>query len=109
MDIIDRLETMLADGQDSALLRFSLGSAYLNAGAYVSAIKHLSHSIELDKNYSAAWKLYGKALDNNGQINDAISAYESGIVIAEKNGNIQAAKEMKVFLTRLRQGLRAED
>lgn len=108
MDIIDRLETMLADGQNNALLRFSLGSAYLHAGAYASAIKHLSRAIELDKSYSAAWKLYGKALQKNGQINDAISVYESGIAIAEKNGDIQAAKEMKVFLKRLKQGLRTK-
>ena len=108
MDSIEHFETMLADGQDSALLRFGLGNAYLNAGAYTSAIKHLLQAIELDKNYSAAWKLYGKALDKNGQINDAIAVYESGIAIAEKNSDIQAAKEMKVFLKRLKRGLRAE-
>ena len=101
MDIIERFESMLADGQDSTLLRFSLGGAYLKAGHYASAIDHLSRALELDKNYSAAWKYYGMALDKNGQTDDAIAAYKSGIAIAEKNGDIQAAKEMKVFLKRL--------
>jgi Tfp pilus assembly protein PilF len=101
MDIIDRLESMLADGQDSAMLRFSLGSAYLKTGLYTTAIDHLLHALELDKNYSAAWKHYGKALEKNGQTDDAIAAYKSGIAIADKKGDIQAAKEMKVFLKRL--------
>ncbi len=32
---------------------------------------------------------------------DAISAFEKGIEVAEGRGDIQAAKEMKVFLKRL--------
>ncbi len=102
MGLIERFESMLADGQDSALLRFSLGGACLKAGFYARAIDHLLHALELDKNYSAAWKYYGMALDKNGQTEDAIAAYKSGIAIARKNGDIQAAKEMKVFLKRLK-------
>ncbi len=101
MDIIAHFESMLAEGQDSALLRFSLGGAYLKAGLYGSAIDHLLRALELDKNYSAAWKYYGMALEKNGQTDDAIAAYKSGIASAEKNGAVQAAREMKVFLKRL--------
>lgn len=104
MDLIKRLEAMLADGQDSALLRFSLGNAYLKSGDYPRAIAHLAQAIRLDRDYSAAWKFYADALNRNGQTEEAISAYESGIVIAEKKGDLQAAREMKVFLKRLRKG-----
>lgn len=93
---------MLAKERDNALIRYSLGNEYLRAKKFSEAIKHLHKAIELDHGYSAAWKLYGKALAENNQINDAIKAYEQGIAVAGKKGDIQAAKEMKVFLKRLK-------
>ena len=102
MDIIKNLETMIRNGQDNALLRYSLGNEYYRAKKYQLAILHLHKAIEFDSEYSAAWKLYGKALSANNQINDAIKVYEKGIAIAEKKGDIQAGKEMRVFLKRLK-------
>ncbi len=64
----------------------------------------------LDPGYSAAWKLYGKVLAEQGLTDEAIQAYEKGITLAESRGDIQAAKEMRVFLKRLRkEGSRASD
>jgi len=102
MDIIENLKTLLAQGQDNSVLHFSLGNAYLNEKKYPQAIKHFSRTLELNPEYSAAWKLYGKALAGNSQIDEAIIVYEKGISVAEKKGDIQAAKEMKVFLKRLK-------
>jgi hypothetical protein len=36
-----------------------------------------------------------------GHNHEAVDAYQQGIAIAEELGDIQAAKEMRVFLTRL--------
>lgn len=99
--IITNLLTMLDQAQDTALIRFSLGNAYLNSNDYEQAIKHLAQALKHDPDYSAAWKLYGKALAAAGRDNEAITAYKQGIQIAENKGDIQAAKEMKVFLKRL--------
>jgi Tfp pilus assembly protein PilF len=101
MNTIEKLKTLLAKGHENALLRFSLGSAYLKEKNYLQAIEHLSRAVELDPGYSAAWKLYGKALSGDGRIGESAAAYERGIAVAEKKGDIQAAKEMKVFLKRL--------
>ena len=92
---------MLARGQDSALLRFSLGNEYLAAGEPATAAEHLSEAVRLDPDYSAAWKLLGRALAEDGRSTDAIQTYEKGIAIATKNGDHQAAKEMRVFAKRL--------
>ena len=92
---------MLEQGQDSALLRFSLGNAYLNSKDYKQAIEHLAQALKHDSDYSAAWKLYGKALTSNGDNEEAINVYQQGIKIAEDKGDIQAAKEMRIFLKRL--------
>jgi predicted Zn-dependent protease len=54
-----------------------------------------------DAEYSAAWKLLGKALAEPGASVEAAEAYRSGIAAAERRGDKQAAKEMTVFLRRL--------
>lgn len=92
---------MLDRGQDSALLRFSLGSEYASAGEYGEAAEHLRRAVDLDRHYSAAWKMLGRSLANTGRENEAIAAFREGIASAEKKGDRQAAKEMTVFLRRL--------
>jgi predicted Zn-dependent protease len=101
MPTLEQLEAMLARGPDTALLRFSLGSEYLKTGEYERAIEHLARAVELDPSYSAAWKLLGKALAASHRPEEAARAYEKGIAAAEAKGDIQAAKEMRVFLKRL--------
>lgn len=103
-DIVERFEAMLAQGRDDALLRFGLGSEYLRRGEHEAAARHLARALEHDRAYSAAWKLYGKALAECGRADDAMDAYRSGIEAAEAKGDVQAAKEMRVFLRRLEKG-----
>lgn len=95
------LEAMLARGQDNALLRFSLGSAWLGQGEPARAAEHLARAVEHDPGYSAAWKLLGKALAATGDTAAAHAAYTRGIEVATAKGDLQAAKEMQVFLKRL--------
>ena len=103
--LIANLEKMLAAGKDTALLRFGLGNAYLDAGDAPAAVAHLQRATELKADYSAAWKLLGKALSAVGDRDAAIKAYDAGIAVAEKAGDKQAMKEMQVFRGRLeRQG-----
>lgn len=99
--MIEQLEALLAQGQDNALLRFGLGNGYLKAGAPASAVEHLRMAVRHDPHYSAAWKALGKALTEAGQPAEAVAAYEAGIRSAETKGDVQAAKEMRVFLKRL--------
>lgn len=101
MSAIDRLEKLLGDGKDSAMLRYGLGDAYLKADDPVAAAEHLRRAVEQDPGYSAAWKLLGKALTECGSGIEASEAYRRGIAAAEDRGDIQAAKEMRVFLKRL--------
>jgi Tfp pilus assembly protein PilF len=99
---IASLEKMLNGPRDGALLRFSLGNEYLKAGDPVAAGKYFQAAVALDPNYSAAWKALGKALVETGDPAGAVAAYEQGIAVAEARGDIQAAKEMKVFARRIR-------
>ncbi len=99
---ITNLERMLAAGKDSALLRFSLGNEHLKAADAQLAVVHLERAVALDPDYSAAWKLLGRALTECGRFDAALRAYQSGITVAERKGDKQAAKEMAVFAARIR-------
>jgi predicted Zn-dependent protease len=101
MDPARRFEALLASGKDSALLRFSLGMQYLAAGDPARAVAHLRRAVEQDPDYSAAWKLLGKALAESGDALGAVAAYRDGIAAAQRRGDKQAGKEMAVFLKRL--------
>ena len=98
---IEALQKMLDQGQDNLLLRFGLGQALLKDGQVTEAIIHLEKALEFDPAHSASLKLLGKAYATNGNSDKAIQIYSKGIELAEQKGDIQAAKEMKVFLKRL--------
>jgi len=99
-DLTDRLENMLAGGEDTAVLRFSLGNAYVDSKP-LRAVEHLRRAVEIDPGYSAAWKVLGRALANAGDTAAAVETYRKGIEVAEQRGDKQAAREMGVFLKRL--------
>lgn len=96
----DALERLLAGGQDTAVLRFSLGQAYLETDPTRAAL-HFRRATELQPDYSAAWKMLGKAYAATGALSLARDAFERGIAVATGRGDVQAAKEMQVFLKRL--------
>lgn len=108
MNPIENFERMLASGQDNALLRFSLGQAYFKVGDHTKATEHLSQAVTQDPTYSAAWKIYGKALTELGRMTEALEVYTKGIEAAKAKGDMQAAKEMKVFHKRLEKQRKVE-
>nr|WP_239537835.1 tetratricopeptide repeat protein [Dyella mobilis] len=87
--------------RDGALLRFSLGNALLEQGEHAAAMEEFRRAVAFDANYSAAWKLLGKACLASGDNDGAAQAWRSGIAVAQKRGDKQAEKEMTVFLRRL--------
>lgn len=109
MGMKDQLLRLLESGEDNALLRFSLGELHYKAGEYAEAARHLGEAVAHDPDYSAAWKLYGKALVDGGELTASIDTLEHGITVAEARGDNQAAREMQVFLKRARKRLGAGD
>jgi cytochrome c-type biogenesis protein CcmH/NrfG len=101
-DLIANLEALLAKGGDGAALRLALASRYLGAGDSASAVRHAEAAVQLDPEYSAGWKALGRALTAADRFADALTAYERGTAVAERRGDQQAAKEMRVFSARLK-------
>ena len=107
MALRENLQLMLERGQDSPLLRFALGQECLKAGDLVAAIDHLRQALDQNPRYSAAWKALGEAHARAGSAERAADVYERGIAAARAAGDVQAAKEMSVFLRRLRRNAKA--
>lgn len=100
-DLIANLEALLVKGGDNAALRLALASRYLDAADPAAAVRHAEAAVRLDPEYSAAWKALGRALTAAGRNAEALTIYERGIAVAERRGDQQAAKEMRVFSKRL--------
>ena len=93
MNQIETFEAMLARGQDSEMLRYTLGNAYFNQQEYGKAIEHLRKAVDIKPDYSAAWRVLGRALAGDGQLQAA--------------RDMQTAKEINVFRKRVIKALDA--
>ena len=83
------------------MLRLTLGAEYLKRNDPESAIRHLSHAVDLDPDYSAAWQHLGRAFEQAARPEEAASAWRRGIDAADRRGDAQAAKVMRVWLRRV--------
>ena len=93
-------EAMLERGQDSDMLRYTLGNSYWQLGDLDRAQQHLTAAIEHNHDYSAAWKTLGRVLIDAERFDEAVDVLTNGIEIAQKNGDKQSEKEMQVFVKR---------
>ena len=101
MPSLDALLKLLDGPRDNALLRHAIGLALVDAGRAAEAVPYFRDAVGKDPRFSAGWKMLGKSLASAGQPGDAREAFRRGIEVAESRGDVQAAKEMKVFLRRL--------
>ena len=98
---INNMESMLGLGHDNALMRLTMGKAFMKHRKFIEAAEQLALALKLEPEYLAAWKLYAQTLIELNQVQTAIEAYEQGISIANRKGNLQLADEMKNTLQKL--------
>ena len=99
--LLERFETQLAEGNDSAILRLSIAQQLSTATRFDEAIGHLQRALLLNPLYTAVWLALGQAFEKTGNATRAIGTYKSGIETAKKNGDKQAERQMGVYLSRL--------
>jgi len=100
-DRLAEFKEVVAEMPDDPVARFGLAGAYLNAGLAENAVQEYQETLRLRPDYSAAWRGLGRALERAGRPDEARAAYTRGIEVAASNGDLQAKKEMEVFLRRL--------
>lgn len=98
---IEALRKMLARGQDSAMLRFGLGKALLDEQQAGEAVEHFESCVAQDADYSAAWKLLGRAHQQLGDREAARSAWQQAVAAAARKGDKQTEREAQVLLKKL--------
>ena len=86
---------------DDPVVRFGLAGAYLDAGKPENAADEYREAIRLKPDYSAAHRGLGRALERAGQLAEARVAYQQGLEVATRTGDLQTGKEIEVFLRRL--------
>lgn len=101
---IDRIEELLEYYPDDVLLHLSLGRRYMEADMYPKAVEVFRRAVDLDPAYSVAYRYLAEAQEKAGDLSGAARTYERGIGVAREQGDIQAAREMEVFLKRLTRG-----
>ena len=74
--LIESLEKLRGTPRDGALLRYSLGLEYLKANDRSRAIAELREAVARDARYSAAWKVLGRALAEDGRADEALDLGE---------------------------------
>ncbi len=109
MSQIDTFEAMLERGQDSDMLRYTLGNAYYKESRYAEAETHLRKAVELNPGYSTAWKVLGRVLADDKQYPQALDAFDTGLEAARTNGDKQVEKEIQVFRKRVEKQIAAAD
>lgn len=109
MSQIDTFEAMLSRGQDSEMLRYTLGNAYYKEKRYSEAATHLAYAVELKPDYSTAWKVLGRVLADDGQLDKALEAFDAGLSAAQANGDKQVEKEIGVFRKRVVKQINANE
>jgi tetratricopeptide (TPR) repeat protein len=98
---IEGLQEFLEDEPD-ALTHFMLATELLKADRGSEAADHFRGVLDLDPEYTAAYRGLGRQLLAQGDSTGAIEVFEQGLTVAEKTGDLQTAKEMEVFLRKAR-------
>tara|TARA_B100000315_G_scaffold260061_2_gene319049 strand:- start:17023 stop:17361 length:339 start_codon:yes stop_codon:yes gene_type:complete len=98
---IDDIKNLIKIYPKDVLLLTSLGKIYLNEHHNVEAINTFKKVIEINPEYTVAYRFLGKALTAVNNLSGAEEIYIKGIKKAEKMGDLQTKKEIEVFLKRI--------
>lgn len=98
---VAQFQELIALDPEDTMLRFGLGELYFEAGDFPRAAEQFAEIVRLDPQYSAAYRYLGQAYAALERHTEAHQTFECGIAVAEARGDLQTAKEMRVFLRRL--------
>ena len=99
---IRQFQELIALEPEDTMLRFGLGELYIEAAEFACAAEQFAEIVRLDPQYSAAYRYLGQAYTALDRGPEAAEVLQRGIVVAEARGDLQTAREMGVFLRRLR-------
>jgi folate-binding protein YgfZ len=94
------LQVLEIDEEDTIAL-YGMADIFFQRKDFQGAIKNLEKVIAVDSKYSTAYLLLGKASEAEGDYEKAQLAYQAGIIVASKRGDMMPANEMQSRLNQL--------
>ena len=101
MSQTDGFLKLLENGQDNAMVRYTLGNLFFKQGKFDQAQPHLRKALEYDPEYSVAWKLLGRVLLEMNEVAEAQQVFAQGLEVANRRGDQQVVKEIQIYQKRL--------
>ncbi|MBI4455172.1 MAG: tetratricopeptide repeat protein [Acidobacteria bacterium] len=101
-DRLQQFRRLVETDPTDALSWYGLASLHLKAHRYAEAAAAFRKVVELNPEHSAAYRHLGYSLSHLGDVTAANDAFQTGIPVAKKKGDLQAAKEMEVLLKKLK-------
>ncbi len=88
------------DSEDQ-LANYGSGDCLVQLGRFDEALNHLQKAIDLKPNHSVAYLALGQAFEGLKRLSEAKNAYERGIDVAAKRGDMEPLKKMQERLAML--------
>lgn len=92
-ELIEQYREMAKENPDDDLAQFALGQALLNAQRFAEAAPVFRHVIRVNPSYTRAYILLGESLDQDGDEDGAIEAWQLGYHASMKQGMLMNASE----------------
>lgn len=100
LERIESLRLLVAEEPEDALGHFMLGQELQRVPNPPEAEACFRRVIELDREYTAAYKGLARCLVQAGNLEEAAEVVARGLAVAEQTGDLQTAKEMEVLRRR---------
>lgn len=107
-EMIEQYRKMAKANPDDDLAHFALGQALADAGRPAEAAPVLRYVTRLNPNYTRAFLLLGRALEENGDEEGAIEAWQICYQAASRRGELMSSNEARSHLNRLGAPLSSE-
>lgn len=91
---LQQIQEMLSKEPQDSFLRYALALEYGKSGDTTKAISLIEALLVDDTNYLGAYYQLGKYYEQIGQPEQAIAAYQKGVVIAQQQNNKKTEREL---------------
>jgi tetratricopeptide (TPR) repeat protein len=95
MDRIKKIKELLQTTPGDAFLQHALGLELAKEGDVDGAIRLFEKVLAGDENYIGSYYQLGKLLEQQNEVEKAISTYERGMIKAKQNGEQHAYNELR--------------
>lgn len=96
------LRALAAADPADATAHFLLGRELATLGQADEAAEAFALAIAANPDYTAAYRQLGNTLEALGRAEAAAETYRRGVEVAERTKDLQAGKEMRAFLKRMK-------